>query len=140
MFAAEASGRPGFVVPGLIASMVAQLFMRSASASTYQVAKRAGHLERRFDLPIATALATDVTTVPPDATLAEFFWNHLLAKREQAVAVGHGGRHLGVMRVEELRETPQEDWESATVAEHIRSDLPTAAPAWPLPQTLTPTE
>jgi CIC family chloride channel protein len=33
VFAAEATGRPGFIVPGLIASMVAQLFMGRASAS-----------------------------------------------------------------------------------------------------------
>lgn len=42
MFVAEASGRPGFIVPGVIAAMVAQLFMGSASASPYQVAARAG--------------------------------------------------------------------------------------------------
>ena len=41
VFAAEASGRPGFIVPGLIAAMVSQLFMGSASASTYQMAARA---------------------------------------------------------------------------------------------------
>jgi len=34
VFAAEGSGRPGFIVPGLIAAMVSQLFMGSASAST----------------------------------------------------------------------------------------------------------
>jgi len=36
VFAAEASGRPGFVVPGMIATVVAQLFMGTASASVYQ--------------------------------------------------------------------------------------------------------
>ncbi|MDQ6617798.1 MAG: chloride channel protein, partial [Actinomycetota bacterium] len=65
VFAAEASGRPGFIVPGLIAAMVAQLFMGHASASPYQVAARAGHLERRFPLPITDALRTDVATMPP---------------------------------------------------------------------------
>jgi CIC family chloride channel protein len=38
VFAAEASGRPGFVVPGLIATIVAELFMGDASASAYQAA------------------------------------------------------------------------------------------------------
>jgi CIC family chloride channel protein len=36
VFAAEASGRPGFVVPGMIATVVAELFMGSGSASSYQ--------------------------------------------------------------------------------------------------------
>jgi CIC family chloride channel protein len=42
MFVAESTGRPGFVVPGVIASMVAQLFMGRHSASTYQVSTRDG--------------------------------------------------------------------------------------------------
>jgi CIC family chloride channel protein len=41
VFAAESTGRPGFIVPGLIAAMVAQLFMGRASASSYQVVARA---------------------------------------------------------------------------------------------------
>ena len=45
VFAAEATGRPGFIVPGLIAAMMAQLFMGRTSASPYQVVARAGHLE-----------------------------------------------------------------------------------------------
>jgi CIC family chloride channel protein len=36
VFAAEASGRPGFVVPGMIATVVAELFMGNGSASSYQ--------------------------------------------------------------------------------------------------------
>jgi CIC family chloride channel protein len=40
MFVAESTGRPGFVVPGLIAAIIAQLFMGNASASAYQVATR----------------------------------------------------------------------------------------------------
>ena len=36
VFAAETSGRPGFIVPGLIATVVAQLFMGRDSASAYQ--------------------------------------------------------------------------------------------------------
>jgi CIC family chloride channel protein len=40
MFIAESTGRPGFVVPGLIAALVAQLFMGNVSASSYQVATR----------------------------------------------------------------------------------------------------
>jgi CIC family chloride channel protein len=45
VFAAEASGRPGFIVPGLIAAVVAELLMGGASASSYQLpsgARRGG--------------------------------------------------------------------------------------------------
>jgi CIC family chloride channel protein len=40
MFAAESTGRPGFIVPGVIAAMIAQLFIGRASASPYHVARR----------------------------------------------------------------------------------------------------
>jgi len=44
MFIAESTGRSGFVVPGLIAALVAQLFMGTISASSYQIATRHGML------------------------------------------------------------------------------------------------
>jgi CIC family chloride channel protein len=40
VFTAEATGRPGFIVPGIIAAIVAQLFMGDASASQYQAPGR----------------------------------------------------------------------------------------------------
>ena len=36
MFVAESTGRPGFIVPGLIATVVSQLMMGSSSVSAYQ--------------------------------------------------------------------------------------------------------
>lgn len=136
MFAAEATGRPGFIVPGLIASVVAQLFMGRASASPFQMATRAGHLERRFVLPITTALRTDIPTAPPDATLFEFFWQHLMGNREKAVPVVDGNRYLGVMRIEEFADTPQEEWNTTRVADRMRADFPTGRPDWLLRQAL----
>ncbi len=38
MFVAEATGRPGFVVPGVIAAVVAELLMGRMSVTTYQLA------------------------------------------------------------------------------------------------------
>ena len=132
VFAAEASGRPGFIVPGLIAAMVSQLFMGSASASTYQMAARAGHLERRFPLPLRSALRTDAATAAPDMTLDEFFRYHALRLREHATVVVEDGRYLGVIRVEEVAETPQERWASTPVSDLMRMDFPTANPRWQL--------
>jgi CBS domain-containing protein len=137
VFAAEATGRPGFIVPGLIAAMVAQLFMGRASASPYQVATRAGHLERRFALPLTAALATDVATMPPDTTLSEFFGNHLLGHREKAVAVVDGNGYLGIMRLEELRAVPQEKWPTEQVNDHMRTDFPIIRPGARLRDALT---
>jgi CIC family chloride channel protein len=40
MFVAESTGRPGFIVPGLIATVVSQLMMGSSSVSIYQSSER----------------------------------------------------------------------------------------------------
>lgn len=45
-FVAEATGRPGFVVPGLLAAVVAELIMSRASVTTYQQAESAGAEEQ----------------------------------------------------------------------------------------------
>jgi CIC family chloride channel protein len=37
MFVAETTGRPGFIVPGLIAAVVAELVMGTSSVTSYQV-------------------------------------------------------------------------------------------------------
>ena len=129
MFAAEATGRPGFIVPGMVAAMVSQLFMGRASVSPYQVATRAGHLERRFSLPLSTALRTDVATMPSDTTLGEFFRHHLIGNREKAVPVVDGNRFVGVMRIEELHAVPQDRWAAEIVAAHMREDFPVVKPS-----------
>ncbi|MDQ6928804.1 MAG: chloride channel protein [Actinomycetota bacterium] len=126
VFVAEATGRPGFIVPGLIAAMVAQLFMGRVSASPYQVPGRAGHLERRFALPVTAALSTDVGTVPPDTHLSEFFSQHLLANRQNAVAVVDGACYLGVIGIHELQTVPNDNWTTEQVGDHMRTDVPTA--------------
>ncbi len=130
MFVAESTGRPGFVVPGLIAAVTAQLFMGRQSASAYQVAERAGHLDRRFSLPLSSVLRTDVLTVPPDATLAEFFSVHLLGTRRRTAAVVDGARYLGMVALDQLQAVAHEQWPTTRVDEVMRSDLPTALPSW----------
>jgi chloride channel protein, CIC family len=129
MFAAESTGRPGFIVPSVIAAMIAQLFMGNASASVYQVARRAGHLERRFELPLTAALRTDVPTVTPDTTLEGFVWQHLLGNRQKEVPVVEGTWYFGVMRIDEAMAVPRDEWPHELVRNHMRADFPYAFPS-----------
>ena len=96
MFVAESTGRPEFVVPGLIAAVAAQLLMGRASVSAYQQARQAGHLERRFRMPISEVVQTDIATISPTATVSEFFTHLLIGPRRSSVAVIDGGRYVGV--------------------------------------------
>ena len=130
VFVAEFTGRPGFVVPGLIAAVVAQLVMGRSSVSPYQVAGRVGHLERRLQLPLASVVDTEAPTVPPDATIEELFWQHLIGGRRRSVAVVDGSTYLGLARAEDLTRADRDTWATATVDQIMRTDVPVATTTW----------
>lgn len=132
MFVAESTGKAVFVVPALLAAAVAQLLMGRSSVSPVQRSLRAGLLERRFALPLSSVLSTNVLTVPTDCTLAEFMWVHVVGTRVRAVAVVDGERYLGMCRLEDVSKVPRADWDDTTVAEVMRTDLPTGKPEWTL--------
>ncbi len=132
VFVAEATGRPGFIVPGLIASVASQLVMGDVSVSPYQQAGRRGHLERRFLLPLSAVIRADVLTVPPDASLREFYEHHLLLTRETSVPVLDGHRYLGMISSETLRNRPPETWADTAVRDVLDSTWPDARPEWTL--------
>lgn len=136
VFVAEATGRPGFIVPGLIASVASQLVMGDTSVSPYQLAGRRGHLERRFVLPITSVIRSDVLTVPPDASLREFYEHHLLLTRETSVPVLDGQRYLGMVSSDHLREHPPEQWAETEVGDVLDTEWPTASPDWTLEMAL----
>lgn len=140
MFVAESTGRPAFVVPGLMAAVVAQLIMGRRSVSPYQQATRGGHLERRFSIPLANAVETDIRTIPPDATVADFFWHHLIGSREKAVAVVEGAHYLGTVRLDEMEGVPRDAWDATPVSEIMRTDIPVARLTWTLRQALAAME
>ncbi len=128
MFVAESTGRPGFIVPGLIAAVVSQLVMGRQSVSVYQSAQRTSPLEDRFAMPLAAALQTDVATVPSDLTIDELVAGHLLATRRTTVPVLDGSRYVGMLRVEDLSDTPREGWSTTRWATCCRSSNP--GPRW----------
>lgn len=130
VFVAEFTGRPGFVVPGLIAAVVAQLVMGRTSISPYQVAGRVGHLETRLSMPLASLVETETRAVPPDATVEELFWQHLVGGRQRSAAVVDGSRYLGIVRAEDLAGVDQSTWPTTRVADVMRTDVPTALLSW----------
>lgn len=132
VFVAEFTGRPGFVVPGLIAAVVAQLVVGRASVSPYQVAGRVGHLEGRLELPLSRVVDTDARTVPSDATIDELFWQHLVAGRQHSVAVVDGDTYVGIVGADQANAVERTTWATTSVAEIMRIDIPTASPSWQL--------
>jgi CIC family chloride channel protein len=137
VFVAESTGRPGFVVPGLIAAVVAQVVMGRSSVTPYQRSGRGGRLERRFALPISSVLETDVLTAPPDATLEEFLLHHVYGSRQRTVPVVEGGRYLGMAKIGELGTVPRERWQVTVLRDVLTDDTPVAGLDWLLRDAVT---
>ncbi len=130
VFVAEFTGRPGFVVPGLIAAVVAQLVMGRASISPYQAAGRLGHLEQRLRLPLGAVVNREIHTASPDATVEEIFWQHLVGTHQLAVAVVDGNRYLGMASAEDVGRVDRGEWASARASDIMRTDVPVADTNW----------
>lgn len=130
VFVAEFTGRPGFVVPGLIAAVVAQLVMGRSSISPYQVAGRVGHLEARLQLPLSAVVDTEARTAPPDATVEEVFWQHLVGARQQSVAVVDGDHYLGIVSAADLGDLDRGSWARTRAADVMRTEVPVASLTW----------
>jgi predicted transcriptional regulator len=104
--------------------------MGRRSVTPYQASRRVGHLEHRLTLSVASAVDTEARTVPPDATLDELFWHHLVGARQRAAVVVDGSRYLGTVGLDELSGVERADWAATAVAERMRTDLPVAEPGW----------
>ena len=130
MFVAESTGAAAFVVPALVAAAVSQVVGGPSSVADYQRSKRLGHLEQRFTLPLSSILTTDVMTVPPDATVSEFVYMHVLGRRERVVPVVSGSRYLGMAQLSQLSSVSRDDWETTSVESVMTTDLPSGSPSW----------
>lgn len=131
-FVAETQRGDVFIIPALVAAAVSQLVTGRWSVSQYQRDLRQGHLERRFTLPITSALDTDVLTVPPDATISEFVFVHVMGRREREVPVVDGGTYVGMCSLDRVTQIPREEWDATPVAEIMHVDLPAGRPSWTL--------
>lgn len=131
MFVAESSAGAA-VVPALISAAVSQLVAGNASVSAAQRVERLGHLEERVTLPLASALTTDVMTVPPDATVAEFVWVHAMGQRQRVVPVVDGSRYLGLCSLESAAAIDRDSWDGTTIDAILDHDGPVARPSWSL--------
>lgn len=132
MFVAETTGRPGFVVPALIAAATSQLLMGRESVTAYQIDSRTGLLERRLALPVSAALRTDAATVPPDATLAELYEHHIMELHLRVVPVVEAATYLGVVTLDDVAAIPRARWDEALVGQVARPDWPHADVRWTL--------
>jgi chloride channel protein, CIC family len=136
VFVAESTGRPGFVVPALIATAISQLVMGRASITAYQRSRRPGLLERRFDLPVTAALVPDPHICAPDTTLDELIDRHFLTARAKTIPVVEEGSYCGMVRLDDVLGVDRSERAAHTAAELLQADAPVAKADWDLRQAL----
>jgi len=136
VFVAETTGRAGFVVPALIAAATSQLLMGQSSVTPYQEGARTSLLDRRLALPVSAALRTDAATVPPDASVAEFFDHHVSQLRLRVVPVVDGSTYHGMVFLRDIAHLRRTDWEATTVGSVAQTTGPIADVRWTLSEAL----
>jgi predicted transcriptional regulator len=75
---------------------------------------------------------TEAHTAPPDATVEELFWQHLVGTRQQSVAIVDGDTYLGIASAEDVGAVGRDAWASTTAADIMRTDVPVADMTWVL--------
>ena len=136
VFVAETTGRPGFVVPALIAAATSQLLMGQASVTPYQEGARSSLLARRLALPVTAVLRTDAATVPPDASVAEFFDHHVTQLRLRLVPVVDDATFHGMISLDDVAQLHRGEWAVTTVASVIQPPGPIVDVRWSLGEAL----
>ncbi len=134
MFVAESTGRPGFIVPGVIAAVVSQLVMGRQSVSPYQLPRRAGPLERRLSMSLESAIETDVVTVDAGTTVEQLVARQLHMARHRPVPVLEEGQLVGLLHTEEVTDLDRDQWGSTEVGRLVSRDQPVARPVWTVEQ------
>jgi CIC family chloride channel protein len=134
MFVAESTGHPGFVVPGLIATVFAQLVMGQRSVTEYQQPIRGGHVEQRFRLPVSAVLTRDAYTVDPSATVEDLVQRHFLRARARALPVVEEGRYVGFVTLHDVVDLPRDERPHRTVADVLHPTTIEGRSTWTVRQ------
>lgn len=96
VFVAESTGRPGFIVPALLATAVAQLVMGEQSVTGFQLPRRLDRVERRARLPIERAVVA-VPECSPETPVADVVGRPDAVPPVGVVALVERGRWMGLV-------------------------------------------
>jgi chloride channel protein, CIC family len=126
VFVAETTGRPGFVVPALVATAVAQLAMGTKSVTAYQIPRRAALPAQLNDHPVTDALETDMRTGAPDALVADLLRDHDAG----IIPVVDGDHYLGIIDASQLAQPSAAQRSTVQARDIMRTDFPIVNATW----------
>ena len=129
VFIAEATHSSGYLIPGLIGTVVSYVVSGSTSISTHQRDREDIHLSNRFHLPVRNAMLRNIVSAPPELSLGEFREHFVLKHLHRIYPVTEevaGGRHLiGVISLYDLDRIPPERWAETTIAQTMVTSVVT---------------
>ena len=132
MFVAESTGGPGFIVPALLATAIAQLVMGTSSISEYQRVRRVGPIERRLVAPVGSVLVTDPATCDVHAPVDGVLAARVTQLPVDTVPVLDGDRYAGMLHLVDLVALEDVRASGLTVGQVMRTDGPAADEMWTL--------
>ncbi|HJT38520.1 MAG TPA: chloride channel protein, partial [Actinomycetota bacterium] len=127
-FVAEATGAPGYIIPGLIAAAIGYLVSGSASLSHRQRYRRIVDLDTRLDAAVSEAMSRDWVEVPPSASLRDFADRYAIASKERTMPVVEGGSFVGLISMSSLADVAPDTWNDVRVSDLMQRDVPIIAP------------
>ncbi len=116
----------GNLVNGLWIAAIGWFLQNAASSSLKQVVLE----ERLRDVPVASVMSRDTSSVMPGTTVAELIEEHLLPRNRRAMAVTDNGRLVGIVTLGDISGVAAERRDTTTVAEVMggRDGLVTVTP------------
>jgi chloride channel protein, CIC family len=128
-FVAEATGAPGYIIPGLIAAAIAYLASGRASLSHRQRFRRLIDVESRLDVPVSEVMSREWVEVPPHATLHDFATSFAVKAKARTLPIANEGRYIGMAPLNALGDVAHETWDATPVSAIASSEHPTLRPS-----------
>lgn len=107
----------GFVIGGLWLLFIGW-FLRNAADMSYRQHMLQMVLE---GVPAREVMSEEPETVSPDLTLQELVDRYFLKRRYQSFPVVEGGRAVGLITVQQVKDVPREAWTSRRVSEVMKA-------------------
>ncbi|MHB8512282.1 MAG: chloride channel protein [Actinomycetota bacterium] len=124
-FVAEATGAPGYIVPGLLAAALGYLVSGQGSLSHRQRSRLRIDLDMRLDVKTADVMTREWIEVPPEATLRDFATRYIVMAKARTLPITDAGRYLGALSLSRLSEVDYEQWNNVTVQSLMDPNYPT---------------
>jgi CIC family chloride channel protein len=127
-FVAEATGAPGYIIPGLVAAALAYLVGGTMSLSHRQRARKLLDVETRLDVSVGEVMTRDWVEVSPACSLRDFATDHVVRAKSRTVPIVDDGRYVGMVSLRDLGSVPPEQWDATPVTALMHADHPVLAP------------